>query len=72
VAEDPQLILRDGNVYGKASDGSEFCLIPYHKWCNRGGDENDAKMAVWLRQENMRCLEDLAAQIGEKLYDTYA
>ena len=72
VAENPELVLRDGNVYGKASDGKAFCLIPYHKWCNRGGDENDAKMAVWLRQENMRPLSELKAQIGEKLYDTYA
>lgn len=71
-AEQPELKLCGENVYAKASDGSKICLIPYFKWCNRGGDENDAKMAVWLRQEKMRPLSELEARIGDKLYDTYA
>jgi len=69
IAENPGLHLLDNKVYGKASDGSTFCLIPYYTWCNR---EGDATMAVWLRQENMRPLQELEARIGHKLYDTYA
>lgn len=40
--------------------------------CNREGGENCARMAVWLKQENMRDLDSLAAEIGGKLYEVYA
>lgn len=72
IAEDPELTVSGENVYGKAASGKEFCLIPYYKWCNRGEGANDAKMTVWMNQENMRSMEELAAGIGDKLYDTYA
>ena len=72
IAEDPELTVSGENVYGKAASGKEFCLIPYYKWCNRGEGESDARMTVWMNQENMRSMEELAAGIGDKLYDTYA
>ena len=67
----PELKLVGENVYGRAASGKEFCLIPYYKWCNRGEGEKDAEMTVWMKQENMRAPEELAARIGEKLYDIY-
>ena len=71
VAENPELKFVGENVYGRAASGKEFCLIPYYKWCNRGEGEKDAEMTVWMKQENMRNTEELALQIGEKLYDNY-
>jgi len=71
IAENPDLTVCGEMVYGKAASGKEFCLIPYYKWCNRGDGETDAKMTVWMKQENMRAPEELAARIGEKLYDIY-
>ncbi len=71
VAEDPQLTRSGHTVRGKSAQGGEFCLIPYYKWCNRGEGENDARMAVWLRQQNMRDNALLAEEIGERLYKVY-
>ena len=72
IAEDPQLTLVNDRIYGKTAQAEEFCLIPYYRWCNREGGENCARMAVWLKQENMRDLDSLAAEIGGKLYEVYA
>ena len=71
ISENPQFALNEDNVVGKSAQGVDFCLIPYYKWCNRGDSETDAKMSVWLKQENMRDLNELAADIKHKLYAVY-
>ncbi len=71
ISENPQLVRNGDNIGGKTSQNTDFCLIPYYKWCNRGEGETDAKMAVWLRQQNMRDPATLAFDIGEKLYGVY-
>ena len=72
VAENPHLTMRGENIVGASATGADFHLIPYYKWCNRGDGDTDAKMAVWLTQENMRDRDHLAAEIGDNLYATYA
>lgn len=71
ISENPQFELNEDNVVGKSAQGVDFCLIPYYKWCNRGDSETDAKMSVWLKQENMRDLNELATDIKHKLYAVY-
>ena len=71
ISEKPCFIKSAEFICGKASDGSDFCLIPYYKWCNRAKCNDDAKMSVWLRQENMKNSEILAEEIGGKLYNEY-
>lgn len=71
ISEKPCFIKSAEFICGKASDGSDFCLIPYYKWCNRAKCNDDAKMSVWLRQENMKNSEILAEEIGGKLYNDY-
>jgi len=71
LSSKPELTLCGENVHGVAADGKPFCLIPYFKWCNRGSSDADAKMAVWLKQENMRDLQALSQEIGGKLYGIY-
>lgn len=71
ISEQPCFTLCDENVVGNASNGTKFCLIPYYKWCNRINKPNDAKMRVWLRQENMKSKDVLSDMIGDKLYAIY-
>lgn len=69
IAENPELqLIGATDVIGKASDGGAFRLIPYYKWCNRAECDSDARMAVWLKQENMPSKEELSARIGKYLY----
>jgi len=71
IAENPCFEIKNENVYGKTAQGGEFCLIPYYRWCNRGDGENDAKMVVWLPQENMIPAGELDARLDGRLYGTY-
>lgn len=71
ISENPQFELNGDNINGKTSQGTDFCLIPYYMWCNRGDGENDAKMAVWLKQQNMCDSAALTEGVCEKLYGTY-
>ena len=71
IAENPKFTINGEIIYGKASDGTDFCLIPYYKWCNRANDDSDAKMSVWLKQQNMHNLNSLTDKIGERLYEIY-
>ncbi len=71
VSQMPELTKCGENIVGKTAKGKNFCLIPYYKWCNRGDSENDAKMSVWLNQENMRSIDELATDIEDKLYAKY-
>ena len=71
IHENPQLVCEGDNITGKTSQNTDFRLIPYYKWCNRGDGATDAKMAVWLGQQNIRDLAALAEEIGEKLYGVY-
>ena len=67
LAKEPKLRRENGRFFATATDGKETELIPYYQWCNR----EPMPMAVWLNQEGMRPAEELAAEIGEKLYKTY-
>ncbi|MBQ8893750.1 MAG: glycoside hydrolase family 127 protein [Clostridia bacterium] len=67
LAKEPCLRTENGKVYARTAEGGEICLIPYYQWCN----SEPAPMTVWLPQEEMRPLEELAAEIGEKLYEIY-
>ncbi len=71
ISENPQFIQSGDNVIGKSAQGTDFCLIPYYKWCNRGNRQEDAKMTVWLKQQNMLDSTLLAEKTGEKLYEIY-
>jgi len=71
ISENPQFASNEENLIGKSAQGTDFLLIPYYKWCNRGENETDAKMSVWLKQENMRNLNELAADIKHTLYAVY-
>lgn len=63
----------DGDaVTGTTADGSPFRLIPYYRWCNRDGlSQQDATMAVWLRQDGMTDEATLRAAMGSVLYAVY-
>ena len=71
LAEDPHFELKGENIFANSADGKRVCFIPYYKWCNRINGPDDAKMAVWFKQENSRPLDVLANEIGEKLYGVY-
>ena len=71
IAENPQLVLNGDTVSGKTAQGTNFCLIPYYKWCNRGSSDSDAKMAVWLKQQNMHNATSFVDETVEKLYRIY-
>lgn len=51
ISADAKLVLNDdGTISGKKSDGSDFLLIKYYTWNNRGA----YPMRVWFRQENLK------------------
>ena len=71
IAENPKFIFNTDNVCLKTSDGKDLLMIPYYKWCNRGNEDSDYKMKVWLKQQNIHDLSYLEKNIGEKLYEVY-
>lgn len=71
LAERPDFELAGENIYANDESGNRICLIPYYKWCNRTIEPTDSKMAVWFKQQNMRSLDVLSNEIGEKLYGVY-
>lgn len=71
IAENPKFIFNTDNVCLKTSDGKDLFMIPYYKWCNRGNEDSDYKMKVWLKQQNIHDLSYLEKNIGEKLYEVY-
>lgn len=71
LAEKPQFRQKGDVLTARSAKGAPVYLIPYYRWCNRGETETDAKMAVWLEQENMSTADELAAKIGENLYGIY-
>ena len=70
VAADPELryCAEDDTVLGKRSDGGDFCLIPYYRWCRREGRQSDRAMKVWLPQTDMPGAETLCGLLGGELY----
>lgn len=71
IAENPKFVFNTDNVCLKTSDGKDLFMIPYYKWCNRGNEDSDYKMKVWLKQQNIHDLSYLEKNIGEKLYEVY-
>lgn len=71
ISENPQFSIQGEFIYGKTAQNTDFCLIPYYKWCNRGDGETDAKMSVWLKQENMTDQSILEERIGDLLYGEF-
>ena len=71
VAENPLFEKQGDFIIGTASNGSKFTLIPYGKWCNRGKNQEELKMSVWLKQEKMIDTSKLVERIGDKLYGNY-
>ncbi len=72
IADHPHFVLDGDTISGVTAQGTDFRLIPYYKWCNRGDGDTDAKMAVWLKQQNMTDPTTLTDRIGDRLYDVYA
>ena len=71
IAENANFELCGDAVSGVSAQGDVFTLIPYYRWCNRGADESDAKMAVWFRQQNMKDRQELDVRLAGKLYGVY-
>ncbi|MBE5782840.1 MAG: hypothetical protein E7329_05920 [Clostridiales bacterium] len=62
----------DQSVIGKDAADNEIRLIPYYLWCNRNAvNKEEAKMAVWFKQEKMPDEPILLQAIGDKLYGNY-
>ena len=71
LAEKPDFSQQDDVILALRADGGTGRLIPYYRWCNRGETQEDAKMAVWLKQKDMRSASLLADEIKGKLYGVY-
>ncbi len=71
VPENVELKQVGENIEFTDNNGKKATLIPYYKWCNRAENETDAKMTVWLAQENMKDTKYLAEKIGDYLYHEY-
>lgn len=69
--DNPHFTIKDDFIYAKSDDGLTFKMLPYYKWNNRGLNDTDAKMIVWIEQSNMKDKDYLSNKIGEKLYDVY-
>jgi len=71
ISDNPQFTNNGDIIYGKSAQDTDFCLIPYYRWCNRGDNETDSRMCVWLKQKNMRDSLSLNKDIGGRLYGIY-
>lgn len=71
LSDKPDFKMVDEFIYAKTADDLTVKMLPYYKWNNRGCNDTDAKMTVWINQANMKEKELLAKKIGEKLYDVY-
>ncbi len=71
LSEKPNFRVKDEFIYANSNEDITFKMLPYYKWNNRGVNDTDAKMTVWIDQENMKDKEYLSNKIGEKLYDVY-
>ena len=69
--EKPRFKVADDFIYAYSDQDITFKMLPYYKWNNRGVNDTDAKMTVWIEQQNMKDREILSKKIGEKLYDVY-
>ena len=71
INAEPNLTWHGDKAEGLTKDGKKFTLIPYHKWCNRSGEDEETKMAVWFNQDNMLPANVLSDAINGKLYGIY-
>lgn len=71
IAENPDFFEMGDYIVGRNASGGNFKLAPYGKWCNRGQNQAELQMSVWLKQENMKDKKILSKAIGEKLYENY-
>ncbi len=69
--EKPNFKVKDGFIYATSNEDVTFKMLPYYKWNNRGINDTDAKMTVWINQDKMKDKEYLANKCGERLYDIY-
>lgn len=71
VAENPDFKLDGDRVIIKDSKGREVTLIPYYQWCNRPQTQEEGRMEVWFKQENMLSTDTITDIMGDKLYYSY-
>lgn len=71
IAAEPCFAQQGDAILAACANGGTCRLIPYYQWCNRGETQEDARMAVWLEQTDMRCVSALTDEIQGKLYGVY-
>ena len=72
IAKEPNLRCDGDRVIGLRADGGAFTLIPYYTWCRRESEHQEQRrMNVWFRQEDMLSCETLDSTMKGALYENY-